>query len=164
MHHDVSVQRWLEPWTVDFLREKQLQDADLCKVIQWVELAKKPHWEDIQGESPTLKAYYQQWDSLFLKNGVQYRHLEQLSKSEVPDQLLLPRALWDEFLTMIHGGVAGHLGAFKTRMHVGRCGYWFRWWQDVDIFCRNCVHCNEFHWEGSHQNRAASNPFSWQHL
>ena len=63
----------------------------------------------------------------------------------MPDQLLLPKVLKEEFFTMIHSGIAGHLGSFKTRMHVGRRAYWFKWRQDVDLFCRNCVRCNEFH-------------------
>ena len=94
--------------------------------------------------SVLCKAYYQQYDFLVLRGGVVYRSMEPIHGGEVNYQLLLPRALREEFLTMIHTGVAGHLGAFKTRAHVGRRVYWFQWRRDVDVYCRNCVRCNEY--------------------
>ena len=71
----------------------------------------KPQWEDIQGESPDHKAYWQQFESIKIISGVLYRVLE---TPEQTCQLLLPRSLRDEFLALVHGGVAGHLGAAKT--------------------------------------------------
>ena len=40
--------------------------------------------------------------------------------------------------------MAGHLGAAKTRVHVGRRAYWFRWRVDTDIYFRNCITCNKY--------------------
>ena len=85
MKNDVHVQKALEPWTPEFLREKQSEDTDLLQIQQWIENDSKPHWDNIRGESPTLKAYYQQWEFLILKNGVLYRRFEQINKQEVPD-------------------------------------------------------------------------------
>ena len=101
----------------------------------------KPKWEDMRGESPALKTYWQQFESIKIIAGVLYRVLDM---SEQDRQLLLPRSLRDEFLAFVHGGVAGHLGVVKTQAHVGRRAYWFRWRVDTDIYCRNCVTCNKY--------------------
>ena len=47
-------------------------------------------------------------------------------------------------MALIHRGIAGHLGAAKTRAHVGRRANWFQWRGDVDIYCCNCTTCNEY--------------------
>ena len=71
--------------------------------------------------SPAVKAYYHQWDSLTLNNGEIYRFIESDVEGQVPSyQLLLPHALRQTFLDLVHCGLAGHLGAFKTRTHVRR--------------------------------------------
>ena len=91
-----------------------------------------------------MKAYLKQFDLLILKEGVIYRRLESLSDTAEPDQLLLPKALRQEFLTLVHEGIAGHLGMYKTRMHIRRRAYWFRWREETDIFCKTCVKCNKY--------------------
>ena len=73
------MQKAFEPWTPDFLRKKQSEDTDLLQIQQWMEIDSKPLWDDVRGESPTVKAYYQQWESLALNNGVLYRRFEQLT-------------------------------------------------------------------------------------
>ena len=79
-----------------------------------------------------------------MKDDVIYHHLESLSDQAEPDQLLLPRALRQEFLSLVHGGIAGHMGMYKTHMHVRKRAYWFWWREDPDIFCKSCVRCNEY--------------------
>ena len=117
---------------------------DLNIVWTWVQLNAKPLWEEVRGGSPAVKACYQQFESLIMINNILYR-LEQTSGRDVENQLRLPRTLKEEFLDLIHSGVAGHLGSFKTRAHVGRRAYWFWRRQDVDIYCQKCVCCNEYH-------------------
>ena len=73
-----------------------------------------------------------------------YRRMELLNTQEAFDQLLLPRAPREEFLILVHCGIAGHLDAFKTHAHVRTRVYWFRWRQDVDVYCCKCVRCNEY--------------------
>ncbi len=83
---------------------------------------------------------------MYLRNGVLYRRLDRPRPTDEPGcQLILPRALRDTLLKTIHVGVAGHLGALKTKVHVGHRAYWFKWRRDVDIFVRKCDPCNEFH-------------------
>ena len=133
-------------WTTAFIAESQSKDTDIGQLKQWIETGNgRPAWDEVRGESPDLKSYWQQWDSLVLQDGIVYRQLEESSGKEPCRQLLVPRLLRGHFMDMIHRGVAGHLGAFKTRAHVGQRGYWFQWRRDVDIYCRRCVICNEYH-------------------
>ena len=135
------IQAVLEPWTSEFLAEQQSADSNILPVHVWLESGAKPQWEDMRGESPDLKAHWQQFDSFKLLSGIIYRVLD---SPEQTRQLLLPRSLRDEFLALVHGEVAGHLGAAKTRVHVGRRAYWFRWRVDTDVYCRNCITCNKY--------------------
>ncbi len=112
----------------------------------WLVEGCKPDWDAVQGASPALKAYCQQYPSLCLKSGVLYRRLEPAQpRGEVGWQLLLPRTLREPLLRAIHEGVSGHLGALKTRAHVGRRAYWFKWRAETDNFCKVCNPCNEYY-------------------
>ena len=77
-HHDSAMNQSLETWTPAFLTEKQGEDSDLELVKSWLESSAPPDWNEIRGESPSLKAYQKQFDSLILKKGVIYRRLESL--------------------------------------------------------------------------------------
>ena len=48
---------WLQTKSVTSLKEEQLQDLVLSKIIQWKVTEVKPKWEDISAESKEVKAY-----------------------------------------------------------------------------------------------------------
>ena len=83
----------MELWTSNILVARQVEDTDLNCIRSWMEQNTKPPWDEVRGSSPSLKAYYHPFDSLSVKDGVIYRHIEQINGREVVDQLLLPRAL-----------------------------------------------------------------------
>ena len=70
-------------------------------------------------------------------SGVVYRKVELLHSPEPMLQLLILKALREDFISLVHQGIAGHLGAAKTCAHVGWRAYWFRWRIDVDVHCWN---------------------------
>ena len=78
-HHTSVIEQSLKPWTPSFLAEKQKEDRDLALVHSWLNTSSPPDWNDIRGESPSVKAYLKQFNSLILKEGVIYRRLEPLS-------------------------------------------------------------------------------------
>ena len=79
------------------------------------------------------------------------RRLEQRSSREdVSEQILVPMAERKEWLGMIHEGIAGHLGSFKTQAHVRRHLYWYQWRRDVDLFIKQCPRCSQYY-RGRHQ-------------
>src|SRR5271163_4086888 len=125
----------------------QDRDSDLKILKGWITYVNqsKPSWDVVRSHSPALKAYYQQWDSLVMKEGILYRELIGVNGVVEHRQLLLPLQLRQELMITVHQGVAGHLGAFKTRAHVVQRVYWFKWRRDVDIYYRRCDTCNEYH-------------------
>jgi len=107
---------------------------------------KLPDWNTVRSQSPTLKAYWHQWESLKLADGILYRQLEPAHTADAPvKQLLLPRALRTDFLDSVHTGLAGHMGMTKTAAHVTRRAYWFQWRRDVNLYVRRCPKCSTYH-------------------
>ena len=132
-------------WTAGYLRDQQLKDVDLAQLRQWVIVeGVRPHWDVVRAASPSLKAYWQQWNSIVCINDVLYRRLEASEGRELSYQLILPQALRPTLCKMVHEGAAGHLGVFKTREHVVRRAYWFNWRRDVEMFCKTCEVCQSY--------------------
>ena len=138
-----QIQRALKPWSKDFLSAQQVADTNLAHVWRWLADG-KPEWDAVRGLGPSSKAYWQQFKFLRMEDGVVYRVMELLRDMEGARQLLLPSSLHEEFLTLVHAGIVGHLGAAKTRAHMGRRAYWFQWQMHVDVYCRNCPTCGEY--------------------
>jgi len=133
-------------WTPDLLRLKQAEDLDLNTVIQWLTHNSKPDWNTVRSQSSALKAYWHQWDSLQMLEGILYRQLEPLNATDIiVNQLVLPRSLKTEFLDSVHTGLAGHMGMMKTSAHVTRRAYWYQWRRDVNIYVKRCPKCSTNH-------------------
>lgn len=63
-------------------------------------------------------------------------------KSGIHSQLVIPSALRHEILTLGHNDVtAGHMGTFKTYEKLLLRYYWRGMFNDVQHWCRTCVHC-----------------------
>ena len=93
---------------------------------------------------PRGKNYALQWASLSIIDGVVYRILERPTGGVQWHQLLLPRALHNELLEMVHAGAACHLAVKKTTEQVQRCAYWHTWRSDTERFCCQCGPCNQY--------------------
>jgi hypothetical protein len=97
------------------LASEQLADDDLRQLNEWKTGGiDKPTWFEMRGRSPTLKAYWQQYDSIVIVNDVLYRQFHR--GRALPDslQLLVPKSLRKEVMTLAHADAAGHMGAKKT--------------------------------------------------
>jgi len=131
------VEEKMEVWTPALLRQRQEEDHDIKSVIQWLTSNDKPDWNTVRAQSPALKAYWHQWDSLRMIDGILYRQLEPLTEADITiRQLLLPRALQTEFLDSVHTVLAGHMGMTKTSAHVTRRAYWYQFRRDVTIYVK----------------------------
>ena len=131
-----------EPDPGEDLIRAQGEDPDLRLVRPWLEDgAQAPALVDILRENSAVKTYWYQKDQLYLNDGVIYR--------KTPDgveQLVVPRALRDEYLKLAHTGITGgHLGVRRTRGQVRRRAYWVGWSRDVKHFCQRCPPCNQYH-------------------
>ena len=132
-------------WTSEDLISFQRSDETLGKVAVWLKQQAKPPWEETLSHDSELRAYWLQWDSLELRDGLVYRRFE------TPDgickylQMAMPRRIRAPFLEFLHCKVAGHLGMRKTLDHVQRRAYWPSWRVDTKLFCKCCKPCGEFH-------------------
>ena len=78
-----TTQEAFQQWGSEFLTTKQDEDRDLIVVKMWLSDGMKTSWDDIRGYSPTVKAYFQQMESLVLIGGVIYRQKESLGGESV---------------------------------------------------------------------------------
>src|SRR6266568_4700368 len=140
-----GIERSLNDWTDVYIAEEQAKDTSVGEARQWIIDSYKPDWHTVRGCSPQVKAYWHQYNSLYIRNDVLYRRLEPERPSDEPIcQLVLPAALRAPLMQAVHEGIAGHLGASKTKAHISNRAYWYLWRRDVDIFCRKCDDCSEY--------------------
>ncbi|XP_063215566.1 retrovirus-related Pol polyprotein from transposon 412 isoform X1 [Bacillus rossius redtenbacheri] len=133
-----------DKWDNASLKSAQHQDPDLGPIISWMEKGTgRPSWQEVSSDRKEVKAYWAQWDSLRLVDGLLMRAWESPNGKVVKMQLLLPKSLVAEVLKEIHDGTSGgHLGVNKTlgktRLHY----YWLKCRQDVEAWCRKCETCS----------------------
>ena len=103
-------------WSREKLQAAQEHDRDLKPVMQWMkESETRPPWQTVAPYNGITKAYWSQWDSLQLVNGVLFRSWETPAGDKVIRQLVLPCDLQPQVLQQLHGApTAGHLGVNKT--------------------------------------------------
>ena len=127
------------------LRQAQLTDDTLCPVIEWLERSTaKPDWDEVAPCGECTKAYWAQWDSLQLIDGVLHLLWETPSGDAVVRQLVVPTSLREKVLKELHGSAAtGHFGIAKTQGRVQQRFYLVNCRDDVRKWCRNCDVCAE---------------------
>ena len=125
----------------DPIIDAQEADPDLRIVRQWFgEGAMVPDLIDVLQESATVKVYWHQRENLYFRDGVMYR-----KRMDGVEQLLLPKSLREEFVTLAHTGITGgHLGVRRTRWQIRRRAYWVGWSGEVKRFCQRCPQCNQY--------------------
>ena len=97
------------------LQTHQMEDKTIYHILQWKEAGKCPEWASITHLDSTTKAYWAQWDSLAVKEGVLYHQWELTELGKVTWQLVLPKGLRTSVLKQLHDNPArGLLGVSKT--------------------------------------------------
>jgi len=131
-----------QAWTHETLAQKQKEDPNLRRIVEWLSEGSRPEWNNVHGFSPAEKAYWHQFETLSLTDGVIYRKMSPATEIEDEfQQLLMPCGLRTEFLDAIHRDLAGHLGVTKTAAHIMRRAYWFNWHRDVNLYVKKCKMC-----------------------
>ena len=118
--------------------DMQRKDPDLSDIILYLE-DQKVLWEHhVRPPLRTIEDYYLDDNGLLC-------HLwtpTGRGKSGIRSQLVIPSALRHEILTLGHNDVtAGHMGTFKTYEKLRLHYYWRGMFNDVQHWCRTCVHC-----------------------
>ena len=89
--------------------------------------------------SATTKAYWTQWDSLEVVDGILYRRWEDAEGYKAKNLLLAPKSIWNEILQHLHNSsTAGHLGIKKTVARVRERFYWLNSRKFVANYCKRC--------------------------
>ena len=131
-----------QQWTMLRLRTSQMADRSISHIVKQKDSGHHPEWPAIAHLDSTTKAYWAQWDSLALREGVLYHQWESPERGEETWQLVLPRALRAGVLKLLHDSpVGGHLGVSKTLGIVRARFYWNHCRRDVEEWCHKCDRC-----------------------
>ncbi|CAI5678467.1 unnamed protein product [Oreochromis niloticus] len=84
------------------LRDAQLQDAALSRVVFYVERHRRPSRRERVGDPVLVKRYLSHWEKLVLKNGVLYRVSRVQISGSRRLQFVVPESLKAEVLQGIH--------------------------------------------------------------
>jgi transposase InsO family protein len=102
----------------------------------------RPPWEEVVGESSTLKTYWTAFERLKVVEGVVYRSWYNHEGLTTKWQVVLPESMHRECMEVAHQGrTGGHLGPDRTAKQVQRRAYWVAWGKDVKAFVRACSQC-----------------------
>lgn len=138
-----TVLRGPENWRVDVIAEEQNEDPNIGFIYNLKKAdASRPVWSDLSGKSPEVKAYWAQWDSLVMKDGLLKRVWESPDGRESTFLTVLPKKRVPEVLEAVHNGIGGgHFGVNKTLEKAKERFYWVNSRQDVEEWCRQCKDC-----------------------
>ena len=129
-------------WTSHELQQLQEKDPDIGPIRTLMKSSMdKPSWATIAPENAVTKAYWAQWETLRLKDGVLYRLWISPTKSHTM-QLVLPKCYRDQVLCQLHDNpTSGHFAANKTLGRIRQRFYWVGYTRDVKLYCSNCELC-----------------------
>ncbi|GBL99437.1 hypothetical protein AVEN_68741-1 [Araneus ventricosus] len=98
--------------------------------------------QEIAPKSPATKRCWSLWDSLHLRDCVQYRRWQSDNGSTCRWQLILPKSRIPEVLRQTHDSASGGpFGVMKTLSRARERFYWHRLRADVEKWCRECHAC-----------------------
>jgi transposase InsO family protein len=141
-----AVEAGIAEWTPAFLAQQQLADPDIGPAFVWLEDGGvRPSWDLIKSSSPALRALWQQYESLVIRNRVICRIFHNFDGSVAYYQLVLPSSLKVPFLEAVHADTVGHLKFAKCVEHVQRRAWWFTWRRDLKLFIQCCKVCCGYH-------------------
>ena len=83
---------WVPSRTNSELRQEQLADPSLAKVINWKETSStRPQWSHFSSENSAVKAYWSQWDRLDVRDAVLSRRWESIAGDTINGSSLYQR-------------------------------------------------------------------------
>jgi len=136
-----------EFWSVNGLRTAQESDPDISFIMNLMgNSAQKPSLDIVSGQSEDVRILWGMWPRLCIWNGILQRRFESINGTSVNWQVVLPKDMRREFLTVVHGGMTGgHLARKKTAASIQTRAYWPTWSTDLDTFLRECQPCARYY-------------------
>jgi len=132
-------------WTPEYIRQEQERDKDISDALDWVVANRRPEWEDVSCRGPLLRALWQQFESLVLRDGVLHRIFHGNDGLALFYQVVMPKTMRRSLLELVHADAAAHLRLEKTLEQVQRRAWWPEWRLDTKIFLQSCDRCASYH-------------------
>ncbi|RXN37833.1 Transposon Ty3-G Gag-Pol poly [Labeo rohita] len=130
-------------WTTKELCAAQAADPDIAPIKRWMkESEERLSWEDVSPCGPATKAYWSQWQRLYLKDDILVRRYYLNEGPEFYPQIVLPQVFRKSVMHQMHEGpVGGHFGVERTLSRLQTRYYWYKMREDVSLWCRTCTSC-----------------------
>ena len=133
---------WYDQCTVEDLKSAQRQDADIAKVIEWMERESRPSQDEVAAMSPEAKSYWISWDLLTLEDGILYKKFVPQVGKQHKLLYIVPHSFREEVLHLAHNNISGgHLGIHKTVSKIKMKMYWYKLRLDVKLHIAGCAIC-----------------------
>ena len=114
------------------------------RVIEWVRVGERPPRNSLFGEPRDLRCYWNQFQSLELRDSKLYRRMEKSDGSTAGFQLCIDKADVPEILRKSHDVPSGgHMGVSKTLACVRSRYYWPGIKTDVENWVSGCATCQK---------------------
>ena len=132
---------WGPGYNRDQLRDAQLSDVDLGKIITWLEEASEPTESVLSLSSREVKYYWLNRKQLVMKDGLLFYQWEQIGGRKL--LFVVPTALREEVLQSCHDVKAsGHLGQKKTLAKLKMFFIWYGMSKHCLNYVMTCSVCN----------------------
>lgn len=130
----------LPAYTEKELRDKQLADGTLSRVLSYVERRRRPSRRERFKESVYVTRYLKHWDKLTASNGVLYRVSKDQKTKAKRFQYVVPDSLKTDVLRGGHDG-AGHQAQSRSLSLARQRFFWPNLDRDVRDYVRHCQRC-----------------------
>ena len=111
-------------------------------VIRAVRAGIRPSPEEVKGWPSVTKRLMSDWERLVCVEGVVYREWYTRTGKLDKYQLVTPKNLRPQVMSVAHdGAMGGHFAGKKTAQKLRELFYWPRLVTDVRDFCRSCIVC-----------------------
>ena len=94
-------EQWSDSWSAHQIREWQMADPVLSKVLAWVEAGVKPPQRVVRKEGATTHIYWSLFEQLDLKDGVLYR-IPETTEKQTNLKLVAPLDVQDHIFKCLH--------------------------------------------------------------
>ena len=139
-----QISNYMEQYSFQDLRDKQMRDPDLQPLFVWLEHTPDhvPRDGELRMQSPTTHNLWKHRSQLRWHHGVlQYQWDYGAWKSWL---LVVPSPLKEEMLVHCHDApTGGHLGVSKTLERLRQRCFWYGMTRDVQVYVTTCAECNQ---------------------
>ncbi|XP_051749009.1 uncharacterized protein LOC127512276 [Ctenopharyngodon idella] len=130
----------LPAFSVEDLRDKQMNDRVLSRVISYVKSRQRPTRRERAGAAAAVLRYLKHWEKLIVRNGVLYRVSHNQSLRTKRFQYVVPDSMVDVILRSVHDD-SGHQGQFRTVSLAKQRFFWLSMEHRVRDYVRHCQRC-----------------------